>query len=290
MSKSIDCSIIIVSFNTKDILKSCLDAIKKGIKSSDSWEIIVVDNASSDGSVEMMKKAHPDVIVFAQKENVGFAAANNIGINASKGRYVLLLNSDTEVEEHAIRDMIVLLETHQDAVAATCTLTLPDGSIDPASHRGFPTPWAAFTYFSGLEKMFPKSALFGQYHQGYKNMAAVHEVDCISGAFFLIRRSVLDVLGLLDEDYFMYGEDIDWCYRIREHGWKILFDPTVSVLHKKKQSGRKSQNSELQKKTEQYFYNTMALFYKKHYQARYGWLTTKLVLLGIAIKSRLSTL
>ena len=162
------------------------------------------------------------------------------------------------------------MDGHTSAGAATCRLDLVNGKMDPACHRGFPTPWAAFTYMTGLEKLFPTSRLFAQYHMGYKNMRIPHQVDCISGAFFLTRRDVIDQVGLLDEDYFMYAEDIDWAYRLKAHGWEVWFNPEVSILHKKKQSGRSHLLRSRQVTTERYFHLSNWLFYKKHYEKRYG--------------------
>ena len=245
-----DVSIIIVSYNTRELLHACLVSIVQAHGKSDSWEVIVVDNGSGDGSVEEVKsqsfsKAQDDpersrmgqkskveslnIDLITNKTNVGFAAANNQGIRASRGRYVLLLNSDTEVASGALSELVGYMDEHRGVGAMTARVNLADGSIDPACHRGFPTPWASLTYFIGLERLFPSTRLFGQYHQGYKSMGETHDVDCISGAFFLIRRSVIDTIGLLDEKFFMYGEDIDG-FRIRAH--RTVFYPRVSIIHK----------------------------------------------------------
>lgn len=283
-------SIIIVNFNTKDLLSACLTSLFAYKKEEDQWEIIVVDNASTDGSQEEIKNVKlkmENVTLIQNKENRGFAAANNQGIRASKGDYILLLNSDTEVRKGMIQIMLTYLESHQLINAATCRVELPDGSLDPACHRGFPTPWAACTYFLGFERLFPHTKLFSQYHQGYKDMTKEHTVDCISGAFFLLRKKIIEEVGLLDESYFMYGEDIDWCYRIRQAGYTIGYYPFVSILHRKKQSGRAHEDESIQKRTKSYFYETMKLFYTKHYRHRYGFLVTHLVLLGINLFSRI---
>lgn len=286
MKNRIDVSIIIVSYNTKDLLSVCLSSLIKQ-KGSKSWEIIVVDNASSDGTSDLIKEKFPDVIFIQNKKNVGFSTANNIGLRRARGKYFLLLNSDTEVSEGSIEKVKQFMEKHPDVGVATCKLVLGDGSIDPACHRGFPTPWASLTFFLGLEKLFPRWRLFAGYHQGYKNMNEPHEIDSPSGAFYMVRREVIKSVGLLDENYFMYAEDLDWSYRIKQAGWKIFYYPKVTVLHKKKQSGRDSDDPSLKRITEMYFYDTMKLFYKKHYQHRYGWLLTQLILLGITIRSKL---
>lgn len=272
-----DMSIVIVNFNTRELLRARLHAF--------SGRIIVVDNASTDGSREMVEKEFPNVDLIRNQRNVGFAKANNQGIQRVKSRYVLLLNTDCEGTHQAIRDVVNYFEDHPDVGAVTCRLVLVDGSMDPACHRGFPTPWASLTYFLGLEKLFPASRIFGQYHQGYKPMGEIHDVDCISGAFFLVRREVIEKVGLLDEAFFMYGEDIDWCFRIRKAGYRIQFYPHVSVMHKKHQSGLAHANDELRRETRKHFYGAMKLFYNKHYRKSYSPLVSSLVLFGIKLRS-----
>jgi GT2 family glycosyltransferase len=285
MKVTVDVSIIIVNYNTKELTLSCLLSLKKAYTNRVTWEIFVVDNASTDGSVEALKqlqKQDPffrNLRVVSQSENTGFARGNNSAINMSSGRYVLLLNSDTVVLPGAIQEMIEFMDAHKKAGASTCKLILPNGSIDPACHRGFPSPWAALTYFLGLERLFGKSNVFGQYHLGYKDMTTAHEIDVPSGAFFLVRREILRVVGGLDEDYFMYGEDIDWAYRIKKHGWEIWFNPRVMVTHLKKQSGRAHSDLRLRKSIERHFYETMILFYQKHYRKTYPAVITFFIIL-----------
>lgn len=287
MSKqNIDLSIIIVSFNTKDLLRICLRSLQNIRSKGLRWEIIVVDNGSGDDSVGMVKKEFPDVILIELSNNQGFACANNLGIKKSSGSYVLLLNSDTEVNSSAIGSVLEFLIQHKEAGAATCKLLLPSGTIDPACHRGFPTPWASLTYVVGLENIFPQSRIFGRYHLGYMDMSSIHEIDSPSGAFYMVCRKVIEEVGLLDENFFMYGEDLDWSYRIKNVGWKIYYVPSASILHRKKQSGRENADSDIKKKTNRYFYETMKFFYKKHYQHRYSPFVTFFVnaILSIRIK------
>lgn len=284
LKKTVDLSIIILSYNTKDVLKDCLVSLLAAKKTNDQWEIIVVDNASSDGSPEMIQKEFPEVVLFLQKKNAGFSVGNNIGIKKSKGTYVLLLNSDTEISPGAIQETLRYFQHHADVGVITCKLIRPDGTMDPACHRGFPTPWAALTYFAGLERLFPASKLFGRYHQGYKDMRQPHEIDSPSGAFYLVRREVIDKVGLLDEHFFMYGEDLDWSYRIKSAGWKIIFYPFVSILHNKWQSGKAHPDQAQRRQTQKHFFDAMQLFYKKHFQHTYGWVVNMLVLLTIRIK------
>lgn len=270
MKQSVDLSIIILNYNTVDLTRRCLQTVFKSNLGKYSMEVIVCDNASSDGSVGMITKEFPQAKVIDNKKNLGFAAGNNPGITQANGRYVLLLNTDTEIPANTLFVMISFMDNNPRAGAATSKLLLPDGSMDPACHRGFPTPWVAFTYLAKLEKLFPKTKIFGEYHQLYKDLATIHEVDCISGAFFMVRREVVSQVGLLDEDFFMYGEDIDWAYRIRLHGWKIMYNPLSTILHKKKQSGRSNILKRRRVTTEIYFHKYNWLFYKKHYAKKYG--------------------
>lgn len=280
-------SVIVLNFNTRELLKNCLEAtlLSKGF-SRGELEVIVVDNASSDDSVEKAREKFPKVKLIVNKENVGFAAGNNVGIREARGKYILLLNSDTKVESNTLCSMIRIIEQDRKIGAATCKLILGNGRLDPACHRGFPTPWNAFTYFIfPLEKIFPKNKLFGGYHQGWKSYSTLHEVDAISGAFFMIPKKVIEKIGLLDESFFMYGEDLDWCYRIKEAGYKIMFNPAVTTIHYKKQSGRQQdRDRSLRKKTHYSFMDTMAQFYMKHYANKYPKPVTWLVKAGIKIK------
>jgi GT2 family glycosyltransferase len=279
-------SIIIVNFNTKNLIKACLDSIRKYSEGA-AWEIIVVDNRSTDGSREMLK-TYNGITLILNNKNLGFAKANNKGIKIAKGKYILLLNSDTEIREDSIQTMLRFMDGHLKAGAATCRLELAGGRMDPACHRGFPTPWAAFTYMAGLEKLLPASRLLGRYHMGYKNITIPHQVDCISGAFFFARRDAITEVGVLDEDFFMYAEDIDWAYRFKQKGWELWFNPEATVLHKKKQSGRSHASPVQQKETETQFHRSNWLFYKKHYEKKYGLIVSSLI--NIFYRIRLATL
>lgn len=274
---NVDLSIIILSYNTKDLLRTCLTTVFASVLEDYRMEVIVCDNQSIDESVAMVKKEFSPVVCIQNGKNLGFAAGNNPGIRRAKGRYILLLNSDTEVGADTFAKMITYMDANQEVGASTCKVMLPTGDIDPSCHRGFPTPWASITYLFKLEKLFPTSVLFGQYHQGYKGITTIHEVDCIVGAFFMVRANVIKKVGLLDEDYFMYGEDIDWCYRIKKAGFKIVFNPQTSILHRKKQSGRANILKKRRTETEIYFHRYNWLFYTKHYQKIYPWWLTMMV-------------
>jgi len=287
----IDLSIVIVVFNTKDFLKSCIESIKNTAKNF-TYEIIVVDNASKDGSSEMVKNFFKEVILISNKENFGFSKANNIGIKKTTGRYILFLNADTLVYENTLKEMIDFMDTHKNAGAATCKLVLPNGKIDDASHRGFPTPWNSFSHFSRLSKFFGKTKIFGGYNLGFMDLSETHEIDALAGAFMLVRREAGQEAGWWDEDYFFYGEDLDFCYQLKQKGWKIYYVPQVSILHykgishglKKHSKHLATADSQTRKKAQEERFKAMEIFYKKHYEKKYPWIVTRLVYLGISLK------
>jgi len=287
-----DLSLIIVSYNTKEFLKGCIESIYKTTKNI-NFEIIVVDNASSDGTIEILKKLQTENFqLIENKENLGFSKANNLGVKKAQGRYLLFLNPDVVVHAEALEGMVKFMDEHEDAGAATCKLIMPNGQIDDASHRGFPTPWNAFAHFSGLAKVLGKTKLFGGYNLGFKDFTKTHEIDALAGAFMLVRRKAGEEAGWWDEDYFFYGEDIEFCYILKQAGWKIYYVPEYSTLHYKGVSGGLKKVSrdittaskETRKRTTKARFNAMRLFYKKHYEQKYPWFITRLVYLGISLK------
>jgi len=294
-----DVSIIIVNYNSGKFLHDCLQSLQTNISEEVSYEVIVVDNASSDDSLAMIqsvnfkdqiKGMHLEIIV--SKENLGFSKANNLGITNSKGRYVLFLNPDTIMFRDSLERMITFMDETKDAGAATCFLELANGELDDGAHRGFPTPWNSFCYFSGISKMFPHSLIFNGYNMGWKNLDKVHTVDAIVGAFMLVRRSAGEEISWWDEDYFFYGEDLEFCYQLKEKGWKIYFVPDAKVLHYKGvTSGIKKSTSEIstatiatKKRATNARFDAMKIFYKKHYEKKYPKVVTKLVYAGINLK------
>lgn len=289
-------SVIILNFNTKDYTLGCLESIKKqNLNLQNELEVIVADNGSSDGSLAAIGNQYPWVKIIDNQKNIGFAAGNNRAIKIAKGKYVMLLNSDTVVYEDTFEKLVAFMDEESEAGAATARLELADGALDLACHRGFPTPWNAIAYFLKLEQLFPDIKLFSGYHQTWKDFDRVHEVDAISGACFLTRKKVIEEVGLLDESYFMYAEDIDWCMQIKKAGWKIFYIPQVKITHFKKRSGRSkseglpvsAETRELRAKTITYFYDTMRIFYDKHYRQVYPkWVRTP-VLLGIKIFTKI---
>ncbi len=297
MNQFVDLSIIIVSYNTKDILQECLTSLFTNTPKKYTSEVIVVDNNSKDDSIKMVQQEFPQVLLFENKENFGFSKANNIGVKKAKGRYVLFLNSDTVVYDHTIETMIAFMDDHQDAGAATCRVELSNRKLDDAAHRGFPTPWNAFCHFSGLAKIFPKSRIFAGYSLGWKDVSKIHEIDACAGAFMMVQRKAGEKVGWWDEDFFWYGDDLDFCYRLKEKGWKIYFVPTVSILHYKGVSGGiksisehlTTANEETRKKATKARFEAMKIFYKKHYVKKYPWFITWLVMQGINLKLRFTS-
>lgn len=277
-----DLSIIVVNYKTKDLTLQLLNSVFKADPPAGKMEILLIDNHSQDDIFAAVKEQHPLVKQILSEKNLGFAGGNNLGLRQAKGKYILLLNSDTVIQKDSLTAMIKYMEVNPRVGLSTCRVELQNQQIDPASHRGFPTPWASFTYYLGLEKLFPRSPLFSQYHQGWKDLNQIHEIDSPAGAFFFLRKSVLNQVGLLDEAFFMYGEDLDLAYRIKKAGWQIMYVPITKITHLKKASGlHTSKDKEQRLATTQNFIEAMKLFYQKHYQKNYFFLLRWLVFLGI---------
>lgn len=288
--------VIIVNYNAGNYLKTCLDSLKSCSKRNFRLHVTVVDNKSSDDSIELIRGGKFSWLsIVKNSENVGFAAGCNIGIRKSKGSYILLLNPDTKVSKDTIAKMVDFLKVHPKAGIVTAKLVLSDGKIDPASHRGFPTPWASFTYFLGLEKLFPDNPKFSQYHLWSRPLNKVHEIDSPSGAFMLIKKEVIIKIGLLDEDFFMYAEDIDFSYRAKKAGFQIFYNPSSLVVHAKGISSGIKKHSEKTSKatietrirTSKHFYETMKIFYHKHYANSYPKFLEILIFTFIDVKKNL---
>jgi len=290
--EGIDLSIIILNYNTKDLLRNCLQSVKKSKAGGLAIEIIVVDNASTDNSAEMVEREFPKFCFVQSKKNLGFSGGNNLGIREAKGRYLLFLNSDTEIKPGALKEIISFMNEDQRIGACTPKTMLFSGGMDPDCHRGFPTPWASICYFLGFESLFPKSKIFGQYHKFYLDLNKTHEIDAGFGTFMIIRRKVIDQIGGWDEKYFFYGEDLDFFYRIKKAGWKVMFySKPLLVHHKGASSGLRKESKgitpasrETRLKTARASARAMEIFYHKFYQDKYpAWLTW-MVILGIRMK------
>ena len=268
-----DLSIIIVSYRNSGVIGACLRSIKNS-KTKYIYEVLVHDNGSPDDTADIVANEFPWAKLIRGK-NIGFAGGNNTAIKQSNGRYILLLNPDTEVEEDTFEVMLDLMERRKDIGMATCKVVMDKGEIDKASRRSFPTPWVSFTKFSGLAALFPKSRVFNRYNLGCLSEDDEYEIDALVGAFQLTRREVVDKIGLLDERFFMYGEDIDWCYRCKQAGWKVYYYPKTKIFH------HKGYSSKLSPLTLWEFHRAMVLFYKKHYQSKYPSLVNGLIYLAI---------
>jgi GT2 family glycosyltransferase len=252
-------SIIIVNYNVKYFLEQCLYSVRKASKGL-AIEVIVVDNNSVDGSIEMLQEKFSDITLIQNKKNTGFSVANNQGIEIATGEYILLLNPDTVVQEDTFSKIIQFMDEHSDAGGLGVKMIDGKGHFLPESKRGLPTPMVAFFKIFGLAKLFPKSKLFGKYHLGYLSNDETHEVDVLAGAFMMMRKTVLEKVGLLDETFFMYGEDIDLSYRIQLGGYKNYYFPDTSIIHYKGESTKKSSVNYVF-----VFYNAMIIFAKKHF-------------------------
>jgi len=273
----LDLSIIIVSWNAKKLLRNCLLSVYK--KSKDiSFEVFVVDNASDDGSVEMIAKDFSNVILIKNEKNVGFARANNQVIKETKGKYILLLNQDTEVLNNAIGEMVKFMEMHPKCGAIGPKLLNPDGTLQ-MSARSFPTLATAFFENIYLYKLFPRNKIIGKYYMSYWNHNKIREVDWVSGACLMINRKTIEEVGLLDEQYFMYSEETDWCYRIKKADWHIYYIPQAEVIHF---GWENIEPSSVRKFIE--LHKSMLLFFKKHYTPSMVCLLWLILKLGLLIR------
>ncbi len=258
-----DLSIIIVNYNVKEFLQNLLTSIVKA-SSRLLVETIVVDNASDDGSVEMLKQYFPSVKLIESSVNLGFSKANNLGLKEAKGKFILLLNPDTLVSENTFEVMINFLRQHPEVGMAGCKILNPDGTLQLACRRSFPGIWTSFCKVTGLGSFFPKSRIFARYNLTYLNENKTYEVDAISGSFMMIRRELYDSIGGLDEQFFMYGEDLDWCYRTQKAGHKVFYVHSTQIIHYKGESTKRSSIDETR-----IFYGAMRLFVRKHLAASF---------------------
>ena len=294
---TVDLSIIILNYNTKKITLEAIASIEKNYPkevSSGKYEIIITDNASPDGSLAAFKdyKKHTRIKFFHVIDNggnIGFAAGNNKGVPFAKGKYILFLNPDTISYPKTLTYMLNFMEKHPDAGAASCKLLNKDGKLDFNCHRGFPTPWNSFCYFSGLQRMFPHSKIFSGYTQGWKDFDITHVVDAVEGAFMILPKEVGEKVGWWDEDYFFNGDDLQFCYDIKKLGYKIYYVGEVSIMHiggassgiKKSGEAVTTANIETKRRVQGWRFDAMKKFYKKNYAPVYPPFITWAVLKGI---------
>lgn len=251
-------SIVIVNYNVRDFLQNCLQSLYKSTV-MDKMQVIVVDNNSSDNSIQMVRENFPSVHCIKLEENIGFGKANNLALDYCEADITLLLNPDTIVEQSTLETMIDYLDSHENVGVAGCKLLNADGSFQLPCRRGFPTPWVSFCKVFGLQTLFPNSSLFAQYNQTFRSENETYTVDAISGAFMAIRTSILKEVSGFDPDFFMYGEDLDLCYRIQKLGWKISYVHSTSTIHFKGESTKRSPINE-----HKHFYEAMEIFASKH--------------------------
>jgi len=227
--KAVNISIVIVNWNTKEILKNCLQSIYEQTKDI-AFETIVIDNGSTDGSVEMIKGRFPEVVLIENDENRGFAAANNQGIAIAKGQYVLLLNSDTVILDNAIEKTFKFAEENPDSGVIGCRVLNSDKTLQPTCFM-FPSLVNRVLFTGYFYKLFPKNKFFGRERMTWWNRNTQREVDVVTGCYMLVSRKAIEQVGVMDEIFFMYAEEIDWCYRFKQAGWKNLFTPDAEIIH-----------------------------------------------------------
>jgi hypothetical protein len=285
----LDLGIVILNWNTRDLLRKCLQTVFAA-EGDFTFQVVVVDNASTDDSPDMVQNEFPQATLIVNPVNNGYSYGNNIGLRAlgyaDKGkptradapRYALLLNPDTEVPPTALLNMIAFMDANPQVGAAGPKLLLPDGTLDKACRRGFPTPLVSLYHFAGLAKLFPDSPRFARYNMSYLDPDQEAEVDSVVGAYMQVRREAIAAVGLLDEAYFMYAEDIDWAYRIKSGGWTVMYHPQVTVYHVKRAASRQSQRAQFE------FWRAMLIFYRKHYRATTPLWLHSLIMTGLLIK------
>lgn len=313
-----DLDIIIVNYNTAELLRACLQSVFAS-RCNFRWRVFVVDNGSRDGSVAMVRQEfephHSSLTLLACPVNGGFAFGNNLALrricpvpvadeqppevvtgksalaqqqllhigSQPQARYVVLLNPDTVVPPECFQTVYDFMQTHPEAGVVGPKLVRADGSLDLACRRSFPTPQVSLYRMLGLSKIFPKNRRFARYNLTYLNVDTLYEVDSVSGAFMLVRAEAIAQAGILDEAYFMYGEDLDWAYRIKQAGWKVFYNPATTVIHYKGESSKQRSTGALLN-----FYQAMLVFYRKHYARQTFFLFNWLIYFGIVAKGVLA--
>ena len=274
-------SIIIVNYNVKEFILNLLQSINSAAKNI-SYEVIIVDNASDDGSVEIIKEKFPSVNLIVNTKNVGFGKANNQALTNAKGDFILLINPDTIVREDTFDRMFAFFESMPEAGMAGCKVLNPDGTLQLACRRSFPGPWTSFTKVVGLSTLFPKSKLFAKYNLTYLDENKTYEVDAISGSFMMLRKEVYAKIGGFDPEFFMYGEDLDLCYRVQKSGFKVFYVHSTEIIHYKGESTKRSSLDETK-----VFYDAMHLFVKKHFSSSF--IVEYILRLAIFIRKLIAT-
>ncbi|UCD39027.1 MAG: glycosyltransferase family 2 protein, partial [Fidelibacterota bacterium] len=272
-------SVIVVSFNVREFVKQCLTSLRYA-HFTGQVEVVIVDNNSADNTVEMVGRLFPDVRLIANTENKGFAAAVNQGVAAARGDTLLLLNPDTILEEGTLQVLADYLEAHPEVGCVGPKILNSDGSLQQACKRSFPSPWVALTYFLGLARLFPRSRLFGRYNLTYLDPDQTHEVDALSGSCMCLPRKVWDSVGPMDESFFLFGEDLDYCYRIHQAGYKVVYHPATQIVHYKGESVKTASFDNLK-----VFYEAMVTFSQKYDSFSGRFVTRTFIRFGIGVQA-----
>lgn len=281
-------SVVILSYNIKELLQKAIKAVYTTYKDK-KLQIIVVDNASSDNSVEIVRKKFPKVKLVQSKVNTGFSKGNNLARKFTKGDVVLFLNPDTEVQKGTIAKCLKILKSKGELGAITCKVMLPNGNIDYSCHRGLPTVWNTFCFWTGLSKLFPKSSTFAGYEANYLDTNESHYIDCVSGTFLMVKREALEAINWWDEGYWWNGEDIEFCYMLKQKGYKIWYESSVAMMHYKGSSSGLWNTSKMKvdKKTVERSARSaskaMRIFVEKHWKELGPWPIMIVVRFGIFI-------
>lgn len=275
-------SIIIVNYNAEKFLQKCLSSVYAETTKV-PFDVWVVDNNSADASVSMVRQNFLQVNLIENKENVGFAKANNQAITKCTGDYILLLNPDTLILQNAIEKVIDFMGENPTIGICGCKVLNADGTLQLACRRSIPTPGVAFFRLTGLSRLFPNSKLMAKYNLTYLDADKPHEVDAVSGAFLMIRRRVIDEIGFLDERFFMYGEELDWCFRTKKAGLKVMYYQDAEIIHYKGECSKFNH-----RKAAFEFYRSMYLFHKKHFAEKYNPITNIVIYTGIVLKAIMS--
>lgn len=270
-------SIIIVSHDTRRLLQTCLQSVRAS-EVDFPLEIFVADTGSRDGSLMMVQEEFPEVICLAETAECGYAAANNLALRQCRGSYQLLLNPDTELPLNALAAMVAFMDAHPRIGIAGPKLIKGNGCLDLACRRSFPTPTNALYHFIRLPALFPENPAFGEYNLTHRDPDNSYEVDSVTGAFMMLRAGMLGEVGLLDETYWMYGEDLDLAFRAKQKGWKVYYNASVKVKHYKGESSRQRSL-----KCTYEFFRAMHIFYRKHYSSQRSTVINALVTAGIAL-------
>lgn len=257
-------SIVIVNYNTEKLLQGCLQSVYAGANGT-PFDIWVVDNHSRDCSAEMVRSQFPGVRLVENESNLGFSRANNLAISQSDSEYILLLNPDTLIIDDSIEKMVKFMDANPKVGIAGCKVLNTDRTLQLACRRSIPTPKVAFYRLTGLSRLFPKHPALAKYNLTYFSPEETHEVDAVSGAFLMIRRKAIEDIGLLDERFFMYGEELDWCLRAKRAGWSVMYHPEAEIIHYKGESTKTNS-----RKAALEFYRAMYLFHKKHFAKDYS--------------------